>query len=133
MGKEYLVSGSSIELDKDSVVLRGKRSQSGPEIEMRVPVGTLLSLAMHVRRSTAGRQAMVTDQATPGWKRVYPLPIEVAQVHPTEDQTLGACLLVCDPGTDVELQLSLPTTELVRALGEALIEAADQHRMGRAN
>lgn len=133
MGKEYLVSGSSIELDKDSVVLRGKRSQSGPEIEMRVPVGTLLSLAMHVRRSASGQQAMTTDQKTAGWKRVHPLPIQVVQVHPTDDQTMGACLLVCDPGTDVELQLSLPTIELVRKLSDALLEAADQHRSGRAN
>jgi len=51
----------------------------------------------------------------------------------TDDQIWDACLLERDFETGAEFQLSLPTTELVRALGEALIEAADQHRSGRAN
>lgn len=127
MGREYLITGSDIQASKDSVVLRGKRSQSGPEIELRVPVGTLLSLAMHARRAQQGHQAMTTEQlATNQWKLVHPLPIQVAQVHPTADQTMGACLVVLDPDTDVELQLSFPTVEFVRQLGEALIAAADQ-------
>jgi len=133
MRREYFVSGSSIEIEKDSIVLRGKRSQSGPEIDIRVPVGTFLSLAMLLRRAAAGYEAKTTEQVHPDWKRVHPLPIQVVQIHPTDDQTMGACLLVFDPGTDVELQLSLPTAELVRSLGIALIEAADQHVTAATN
>jgi len=51
----------------------------------------------------------------------------------TDDQTLDACLHSRDPETEVEFQLSLPTIELVRKLSDALLEAADQHRSGRAN
>lgn len=129
MGREYLVSGSRFEMQNRALVLKGKRSQAGPEIELRIPIDVLLSLAMHARRAERGHHARGTAQPENSeWKLVHALPIHAAQVHSTPDQTMGACLLVFDPGTDVELQLSLPTVELVRKLGEALIECADQKK-----
>lgn len=130
MGREYFVTGSNIEMDKDSIVLRGRRSQSGPEIEIRLPAETILSLAMHVRRAKAGHQAMNTPQRSADWKHVHALPVRTAQVHATTDQTMGTCLLVLDPGTDVELQLSLPNIEFVRQLAAELQNAADQSPQG---
>lgn len=125
MGKEYLVSGSSFDLPNQSVVLRGKRSQSGPEISLRVPIDLLLSLAMHTRRAVQGHRAMTAEQKTEGWKLVHALPVQAATVHPTDDPTLGQCLLVLDPGTDVELQLSFQSTELVQGVAHALLDAVD--------
>ncbi|WP_338633048.1 hypothetical protein [Afipia carboxidovorans] len=126
MGKEYFVSGSRFDLEHSSVVLQGRRSASGPEIDLRIPVGTLLSLAMHCRRAIQGQRAMATQQVADGWKKVHPLPVRTAQVLATDDQTLGACLLALDSGTDAELQLSFPTIEFVRQLGNALLAAADE-------
>lgn len=134
MTKEYLVSGNRFDLANDSVVLTGKRSASGPEIRLRVPVGTLLSLAMHARRALAGAQAQKAETVA-GWKQVSALPIRTAKVLVPDDQTIGRCLLVLDEGTDAELQLSFPSAGFVRELAGELLAAADRipQIQGRAN
>lgn len=123
--KEYLVSGSNFDLENDSVVLRGKRNIAGQEIALRIPVGTLISLAMQTRRAVAGLQAQQTPQAAAGWRLVHPLAVQKASVHAIEDQTIGQCLLVLDPGTDVELQISFQTRELVQGVAEEMLKVAD--------
>ena len=57
--------------------------------------------------------------------RRHALPVATAQVLTVDDQTLGQCLLVLDPGTDVELQLSLQGLDLVRGIAEELMKIAD--------
>lgn len=123
--KEYLVSGSTIDTKSNSVVLRGKRTPTGQEIALRIPVGTLVSLAMHTRRALAAQQAQAAPPAPNGWRAVHALPVATAQVLTVDDQTLGQCLLVLDPGTDVELQLSLQGLDLVRGIAEELMKIAD--------
>lgn len=122
--KEYLVSGSTIEVQSNSVVLRGKRSPTGQEIALRIPAATLVALAMHTRRAMAAQQAQAAPTAPDGWRAVHALPVSSAQVLATDDRTLGQCLLVLDPGTDVELQLSLQSRDLVQGIAEELMKIA---------
>lgn len=127
MTKELLVSGSEWMLDRNAVLLKAKKSQSGPETHVVMPLSVLVSLAMHARRAVAAKAAAeMHKKDAAGYYAVTPLPIQTAKVLPTDGRTMGACLLVLDQGTDVELQLSIPTPEFARDLGEALLAAATE-------
>jgi len=85
----------------------------------------LSSLAMQARRVMAAHQAK-KDRATGQgeWMAVHPLPVETARVETMPIATGAVCLLMLDPGTDVELQLYFRSTDTARQVGEALVAAA---------
>src|SRR5262249_7726695 len=69
------------------------------------PTAMLPALAMQARRVLAAHQATKSrSEAKGGWMAVHPLPIETARVDTMQIQTGHVCLLMLDPGTDVEIQ-----------------------------
>jgi hypothetical protein len=123
--KEYRLTGWQFDASNDRVTLIARRSESGPEIQIQAPMTMLASLGMHARRALQGHRNH-SEPVHGDWKAAHALPVQTARILNSDDQTVGRCLLVLDPGTDVELLLSLQTDELVRGLAEALQEAADQ-------
>jgi hypothetical protein len=120
--KDYRLSGWRIDVESGEMVVRGRRSATGPEISLRIPLEVAAALGPHALRANHARQNRKLNY---DWQKASALPVRTANVLSTEHQTIGACLLALDAGTDVQLLLSFDSIELARELGHALIEAAD--------
>ena len=120
--KPVRITRSTWDHEKGLVVFIGEDGT-----RMVMPLEALLPLAINARRLIAGRQARLDREASPpGWVRVNPTPVESFRVQTIETQTGNSCLLTLDPETESELQLSVQKAELVRQLGELLIEVSEQ-------
>jgi hypothetical protein len=121
--KDYRLSGWRIDVEAGEMVVKGRRSANGPEIALRIPLEVAAALGPHALRAAHARQ---NTRLGAEWQKASALPVRTVNVLSTEHQTIAPCLIALDAGTDVQLLLSLPTIELVRELGHALIEAADE-------
>lgn len=116
------ITGSVWDHENGDVVFLGEGGA-----RMRMPIPNLFPLVAHARRIWSARElAQHRPRDVGGWTFVRPTDADVFRVHTMSTETGDACVLLIDPGTDRELQLSVLNPATVRELGEALIEAAGQ-------